>query len=147
MGTKIGLTFDCADPDTLARFWMLALRYVEKPPPPDFATWSDYYRSIGVPEDELEDGLDLIMDPDDIGPRVWFQKVPEGKTAKNRLHIDLNISGGRAVGPEVRKNQVDSEVSRLVDAGASILRVLDDPTVDHYAVVLADPEGNEFCVN
>ncbi len=147
MPGRMGITIDCADPDRQSRFWMLALGYVERPAPGDFATWSDYWRSIGVPEDELDDGIDQITDPNGVGPRVWFQKVPEEKSIKNRLHLDLTVSGGRSVPPETRQAQVDTEVARLVAAGATIFRVLDDPTIDHYAVVLQDPEGNEFCVN
>jgi predicted enzyme related to lactoylglutathione lyase len=66
---------------------------------------------------------------------------------KNRLHLDLTVSGGRATSRAARQEAVDAEVERLTAAGASVFQVLDEPTIDHYAVVLRDPEGNEFCVN
>jgi hypothetical protein len=147
MSARWNLTVDCADPDRMARFWMTALHYRAVPPPDGFDTWSDYWRSIGVPEEELGEGIDRIEDPDGQRPRIWFQVVPEGKTVKNRLHLDITVSGMRTVAPEVRQQQVDTEVARLVEAGATVLRYLNDPGIDHYAVVLQDPELNEFCVN
>jgi hypothetical protein len=88
---------DCADPEPLARFWAAALRYELEPPPAGFANWDAYWRDVGVPEDELGPGADCIVDPDGRGPRIWFQVVPERKAAKNRLHLDISVSGGRAV--------------------------------------------------
>jgi catechol 2,3-dioxygenase-like lactoylglutathione lyase family enzyme len=147
MATRIQVTFDCADPDRLARFWAEALGYKLADPPAGHASWDAFWRTVGVPEKDLGGGADRIVDPDGSGPRIWFQKVPEGKVVKNRLHLDLTVSSGREVALEVRKQQVDAEVDRLVAAGASRLRVLSEPGVDHYAVVMQDPEGNEFCVN
>lgn len=147
MATRIQVTIDCADADRLARFWALALRYVPQDPPAGFNTWRDYYRSVGVPEEELDDGIDRIADPDGVGPGLWFQQVPEPKTVKNRVHLDLDASGGRTVPLPVRKERVDAEVERLVAAGASVMYALDEDFQDHYAVVLQDPERNEFCVH
>jgi hypothetical protein len=65
---------------------------------------------------------------------------------KNRLHLDLKVSGGREVPLDTRRQRVTAEVARLVAAGATRLRVLERKGLDHYAVVLQDPEGNEFCV-
>src|SRR4051812_44942066 len=71
------LVIDCSESEPLARFWAEALHYVIAPPPPGFDSWDDFYRSIGVPDDELGIGADRIEDPNGEGPPVWFQVVPE----------------------------------------------------------------------
>jgi hypothetical protein len=142
------LTIDCAEPARLVRFWALALGYVPPDPPTGHATWRDWYLSVGVPESELgppeEDAIDRLVDPTGRGPAIWFQIVPERKERKNRLHLDLRVGGGRTVPVENRRARVDELVATLTAAGATITRITDDP--DHYAILLADPEGNEFCV-
>ncbi|MFJ4848510.1 VOC family protein [Streptomyces sp. NPDC088733] len=143
------LTVDCADPAAQVRFWAAALRYTPEEAPGGFPTWREYWLSIGVPEEELGDSdcCDSIVDPEGAGPRIWFQQVPEGKSVKNRLHLDVKVGGRREDVPlPVRKERVDAEGERLLAAGASRLRVLSTPDIDHYGVVLRDPEGNEFCV-
>ncbi|MEV5323098.1 VOC family protein [Nonomuraea sp. NPDC052634] len=143
------LVIDCANPERMARFWADALRYELEPPPDGFDTWRAYWRSIGVPEDELGegDGNDSIVDPEGRGPRIWFQQVPEGKVVKNRFHLDVLVGGKRDETPlETRRARVDAEVERLVKAGASVVRVHSQPGADHYAVAMLDPEGNEFDV-
>jgi hypothetical protein len=107
MAVRYQLVIDCADPDRLARFWAAALGYEFEPPPAGFATWGDYWREVGVPEDELEIGEDRIIDPAGNGPRIWFQVVPEIKTIKNRLHLDIHASGGRSVPLATRREQFD----------------------------------------
>lgn len=92
MGVSYQLVIDCASPERLALFWAEALRYVIAAPPPSFDSWDDFYRSIGVPEDELGQGVDRIEDPKGEGPSIWFQVVPEKKSIKNRIHIDVNAS-------------------------------------------------------
>jgi catechol 2,3-dioxygenase-like lactoylglutathione lyase family enzyme len=148
MATTLQVTIDCADPERLVRFWATALGYEVEAPPDGFPGWRAYWLHHGVPEDELGDGdcADSVVDPDGVGPRLWFQQVPEGKSGKNRLHLDLKVSGGRSVPLEIRRQRVDAEVDRLLAAGAGRQRVLFTEGVDHYAVVLRDPEGNEFCV-
>lgn len=95
------LTIDCADPQRLVPFWLEALRYVPDPPPGGHPTWRAYWEAIGVPEEELEEDAgelpESIVDPRGVGPRVWFQRVPEPKTVKNRVHLDLKVGGGREV--------------------------------------------------
>ena len=147
MATQIQVTIDCADPGRLARFWADALGYRLEEPPDGFASWQDYWVSRGLPPEEVEDGYDSIVDPDGVRPRIWFQPVPEPKVVKNRVHLDLGVSGGRQVPLATRRRRVDAEAERLVAAGATRLRVLSEEAVDHYAVVMADPEGNEFCRN
>ncbi|MEU0519408.1 VOC family protein [Streptosporangium sp. NPDC006007] len=146
MAARFQLTFDCADPDRQARFWAEALGYRLEDPPAGFDDWDAYWRSVGVPEEELGVGVDSIVDPDGTGPRIWFQKVSEGKAVKNRIHVDLHASGGRDFPLETRKERVDAEVARLVALGATRRRTLTEPGVDHYAVAMSDPEGNEFDV-
>ncbi|MDJ0342552.1 VOC family protein [Streptomyces sp. H10-C2] len=89
---------------------------------------------------------DSLVDPSGAGPRIRFQIVPEAKSVKNRIHFDLWVSGGRDVPLETRTAIVDAEAARLIAAGASQIRVLSQDGLDHYAIVLQDPEGNEFCV-
>lgn len=113
------LAFDCADPHALARFWCAVLDYEVK-------------------AEEQEEGFVAIGPPGDTGtgpvpPMLTFALVPEGKTVKNRVHVDVN--------PTDREQ--DEEVRRLLDLGA---RHIDVGQGDQSWVVLADPEGNEFCV-
>jgi hypothetical protein len=145
MATEWTLTFDCAHATAQAEFWRLALDYVAAPPPKGFGSWRDWLIHYNVPEDEWDD-VAAIKDPAGIGPRISFLKVPEGKTAKNRIHLDLQAGGGRSEPIEARWPRVLAKVDQLTAAGATVLRrdILDDGTPDH--VVLADPEGNEFCV-
>ena len=147
MAVRFQLVIDCADPELLARFWAAALGYELEPPPDGFASWDAYWRDVGVPEEELGGGEDRIVDPSREGPRIWFQVVPERKAIKNRWHIDIGASGGRAVPIEMRKQRVDAEAARLADLGARFVRVLEEEGLDHYAVAMKDPEGNEFDIN
>jgi hypothetical protein len=147
MPVSYQLVIDCASPEPLARFWAEALHYVLAPPPDGFDTWDDFYRSIGVPEEELGLGADSIEDPNGEGPRIWFQVVPEEKSVKNRLHIDVNASGGRGSPLDVRRDRVEAEVARLVSLGATRLRTNAEEGLDHYAVAMLDPEGNEFDIH
>jgi len=141
------LVIDCTDPEPLARFWASALGYVLEPPPDGFESWDAYRRDLGIPEEELGGGADCIVDPDGHGPRIWFQVVPDRKTIKNRLHVDIGASGGRLVPIETRRQRVDAEAARLAGLGARILGPLVSEGLDHYAVAMKDPEGNEFDIN
>ena len=73
--------------------------------------------------------------------------VPEKKTLKNRLHLDITVGGGRANPIETRRRLVDAEAQRLAALGATLVRVIGEDGVDHYAVAMRDPEGNEFDIN
>ncbi|MET7986558.1 MULTISPECIES: VOC family protein [unclassified Streptomyces] len=150
MEMTLQLTIDCADPRRQVAFWCEALGYVPEPPPGGHATWREYWAGMGVPDEELPEGAgdtpESIVDPEGRGPRVWFQKVPEPKATKNRIHFDLKVGGGRDVPLAVRTERVSTEVERLVEAGAVVLRIADKPDMGHYAVQLTDPEGNEFDV-
>ncbi len=95
MATFFQLTIDCHRPSTLVAFWQPLLGYEVPAPPQPYATWRDWYVSVGVPADEIEgDGTDRLVPPDDKGVAIWFQPVPEGKTIKNRLHLDLRVTLG-----------------------------------------------------
>ena len=102
----------------LADFWAFALDYVLEPPPHGFETWEDFGRSIGMPEEEFGDQA-AVIDPADEGPRIYFQRVPERKTVKNRVHLDIRVAG-REIGGEERKQLVSEKVEQLVQAGASV---------------------------
>lgn len=142
------ITIDCHDPGGQVAFWCLALGYRPSPPPEGFATWREWYLSVGVPAEELGDGdcADRVEDPEGKGPGIWFQPVPEPKTVKNRVHLDLRVTPGRAVPVDVRAPLVEAKAAELEAAGATRLRLL-DATEGHYGVVMQDPEGNEFCIH
>jgi len=138
------VTFDCADPDRLARFWAAALGYKIPGPPPGFATWEAFLESIGVPEDQRK-SRSAVEDPDGNGPRLFFQQVPEPKTVKNRVHLDLRIGGGPQTPLAERRALIDAAVERLVALGATVVGPVEE--YGQYCVVLRDPEGNEFCAD
>lgn len=112
-GPNIGLVLDCQDPTALAAFWTAALGYV----------------SFG------EAGAYVVLFPDGRpGPKLLLQQVPEPKTVKNRMHLDIDAV------------DIEAEATRLEALGA--LRVADDPIHEHGTdwILMTDPEGNEFCV-
>jgi len=140
MATTVQLTIDCADPQALARFWMTALHYVPEPPPSGHESWVSWLAAMGVPQSEWNDGAS-IGDPEGVGPKLYFQKVPEPKTVKNRLHMDLDIAV-ESDPIDVRVADVEAEVARLELAGARVLRRVSDH--GHFHVAMRDPEGNEL---
>ncbi|MFD8478574.1 VOC family protein [Kitasatospora sp. NPDC059673] len=143
MAHTVQMTIDCEDPASLAEFWALALDYVVQPPPPGFDSWEQLARRIGIPEDRW-DALAAVVDPAGVGPRVLFQKVPERKTLKNRAHLDIQVSAPEGHRSEAGQARLTDHVARLVDAGAKVVREVDEPA--GFCVVMQDPEGNEFCV-
>jgi hypothetical protein len=147
MAARFQLVINCTDPDLLARFWAAALKYELEPPPAGYATWDDWRRDIGLPEAFIGVGADSIIDPDGSGPRIWFQVVPDSKTVTNRLHLDIRASGERALPIATRRQQVDAEARRLSDLGATMVEASSEEGLDHYAVAMRDPEGNEFDIN
>ncbi|MBO0828861.1 MAG: VOC family protein [Streptosporangiales bacterium] len=143
MTTSVQITFDSPNPARTARFWAAVLGYVVQPPPPGFDSWPAALQSWGVPEDQW-DSASALVDPDGAGPRVFIQKVPEPKTAKNRVHLDVNVGGGHEVPFDERKATVTKEVDRLVGLGAT--RLYENDQTYGYCVVMQDPDGNEFCL-
>ena len=113
---------DCRHPASLARFWAGALEGYAVAPY-DEAELARL-REMGV--NDPEDDPTVLVEGG--SPRLWFQRVPERKIGKNRLHLDL------------RADDLDAEMDRLTALGAKLLATHDD------WVVLADPEGNEFCL-
>jgi hypothetical protein len=144
MATGVQVVFDCADPGGLARFWAEALGYKLDDPPKGYASWEDWLREQDIPEERWNDAS-AVVDPDGRGPRIYFQRVPEAKSVKNRVHLDLNVTDGWSAPMEERRRRVDAEVERLLGIGATRLRPVEELGV--YWVVMQDPEGNEFCVH
>jgi hypothetical protein len=144
VATSVQIVFDCADPDKLAGFWAEALRCKKQDPPEGFGSWEDFLRAEGIPESQW-DSASAIVDPDGTGPRIFFQQVPEKKSVKNRVHLDLNIGGGFGTPPDERRHWVDSEVDRIVRLGARKSRTVAEG--GGYFVNMFDPEGNEFDVH
>jgi hypothetical protein len=144
MTTRWSLTVDCAGPARLAAFWALALGYTERPAPAAFGSWEEWFAHHDVPEEEWDDGA-YLSDPEGTGPAMSFIKVPEPKVAKNRLHLDVQAGGGRDTPWEVRWPRVTEAVERLPAAGATVVGEYElGGRPDH--VLMADPEGNEFCL-
>ena len=112
MAAKLGLVLDCADPQRLAAFWSEAIGYT----------------TLGSAGSYV-----MLVDESGQRPKLLLQGVPEAKTAKNRMHFDIETP------------DVDAEVARLEQLGASRA---EDARVEHGTrwVVMSDPEGNEFCV-
>jgi len=143
MSRDFQVTFDANDPARLAEFWSEALGYIIQPPPDGYESWDDWATAMGIPAENWNDARALV-DPDGDRPRIFFQRVPEGKTAKNRVHLDVNVGGGPGSSPDERKARVDEAVNNLVAVGATIVGPVEQR--GEYWVVLGDPEGNEFCV-
>jgi hypothetical protein len=144
MAVTLQVTFDAADPPALAAFWGEAIGYVEQDPPEGYDSWEAWAEASGIPREQWGD-FDARVDPDGVGPRLYFQRVPEPKTAKNRVHLDLDVGGGRGTPIEVSRRRVAEAVERAVAAGATKVREVDER--DEHWVVLQDPEGNEFCLH
>ncbi len=139
MAIPVQITLDAHDPLRLAEFWAVALDYVVQPPPPGFDSWDVFADSIGLPA-EQRGRLAAVVDPAGAGPRVLFQRVPEPKEAKNRVHLDVHVSHGASD----QRASARAHAERLVAAGATVQREVDEPT--GWCLVLQDPEGNEFCL-
>jgi glyoxalase superfamily protein len=143
MAVGVQVVIDCADPARLAGFWAAVLGYTVQEPPPGFASWAEFLTAQGLPESEFN-SANAIVDRDGRGPRVYFQRVPEPKTVKNRVHLDVNVGGGRETPIEVRKERAHAESRRLQELGATQLRINDDWR--GFSIVMQDLEGNEFCL-
>ena len=141
MARSIQVVFDSNDPATLADFWAIALGYIIQPPPEGFDSWDDWATAMEIPEENWNDARALV-DPDGLGPRMFFQKVPEGKTAKNRVHLDVSVAGEGT--PDERRTAIQNEAQRLEGAGASIVGPVEQRS--EFWIVMLDPGGNEFCI-
>ncbi|MCD6639446.1 MAG: VOC family protein [Nocardioides sp.] len=139
---QVQVTFDCADPERVALFWCEALGYVVPPPPPGFDSWAAFDQSL--PE-EHQGSAYACVDPEGVGPRLFFQRVPEGKTVKNRVHLDVRVGTG-LVGEE-RVAALEAEAARLEQHGAKTVHLLRADGVNESCLVMQDVEGNEFCLD
>ncbi|MDH5371690.1 MAG: VOC family protein [Acidimicrobiia bacterium] len=137
------VTIDANNVNALVDFWALALGYVTQPPPPGFSSWPAWAAAEGIPEDQW-DSRGALVDPRGTGPRLFFQRVPEEKIAKNRFHLDINAGGGADVERSERQRRVDEHVKQLVRAGGAVVREFNQE--GERWIVMQDPEGNEFCV-
>ena len=136
------VTFDCADPERVARFWCDVLGYVVPPPPEGFESWDDFDRSLPA---EHQGSAFACVDPHGVGPRMFFQRVPEGKVVKNRLHLDVRVGTGM-VGEE-RLAALEAECARLLPLGATRVRLMLADDFNESCLVMQDVEGNEFCLD
>ena len=139
---QVQVTFDCADPERVGRFWCEVLGYVVPAPPPGFDSWSAFEQTL--PEDQHGRAF-ACQDPDGVGPRLYFQRVPEGKVAKNRVHLDVRAAPG--LRGDERLRALEAECARLVALGATRYRLVPADDVDEACIVMQDVEGNEFCLD
>lgn len=144
MALEVQVTLDCADPAALAEFWALALGYVVQPPPPPYVSWDEALDAWGVPPDK-RNSRSAVVDPDGKGPRIFFQQVPEGKVVKNRVHLDLRAAPG--LEGDARMDALEQLCTRLVAAGGTRLHRIEGDAMDAGIIVMADPEGNELCLD
>ena len=153
MSRHVQITFDARDPRALSSFWRDVLGYVHPGPPgvtlddgdDPLAAWDDSLQRMGVPASQWN-SRSAIEDPQGHGPRVFFQQVPEDKVAKNRVHLDVRAAP--ALTGEDRMAALESECERLVALGATRLRRYEPaPPMSAGHIVMADPEGNEFCLD
>jgi hypothetical protein len=142
MSAAIQVTFDAADPAALAAFWVQVLGYIAEPPPEGWGSWEDWAREQGIPEERWNDAS-AIVDPDGAGARIFFQRVPEGKSAKNRVHLDVRSAPG--LDGDARWARLREEADRLVAAGGTKLYELEER--GQFWITMQDPEGNEFCLD
>jgi len=140
MATTLQVTFDCDDPHAMARFWSSAIGYQKE----DHAELvANLLASAAISADATVDvdggrqfaEVSACRDPEGKGPRLYFQKVPEGKMAKNRVHLDLHVGA----------DHYEVEAARLEAQGARKLWFSDDRGGACWT--MADIEGNEFCVD
>ncbi|MFI9382595.1 VOC family protein [Kutzneria sp. NPDC052558] len=133
---QVQIAFDCADPARVARFWCEVLGYVIP------ANWDEYEKTL--PPERQGAGA-VCSDPTGVGPRLYFQRVPEGKVAKNRVHLDVRVATG-LVGQE-RLDRLEAEAARLVALGATRGRLLLADEYNESCQNMQDIEGNEFCLD
>ncbi len=133
MRGQVQVSFDAEHPERLMRFWCEVLGYELEPLHPAARAGLE---AMGIVPDTSGRMFAAAVDPDGRGPRLLAQQVPEGKTAKNRVLLDVHLGGG--------PDEVAAEVERLVALGATHHETRTEHG-SHWAV-LTDVEGNEFCV-
>jgi catechol 2,3-dioxygenase-like lactoylglutathione lyase family enzyme len=129
----------------LAAFWAEALGYHLQDPPEGFESWEQALEAMGVPPESRNDAS-AVLDPDGSRPRLFFQRVPERKQVKNRVHLDVRAAPG--LEGDARMAALEAEAERLVSLGATRLQRYEPaPPLGAGHIVMADPEGNEFCLD
>lgn len=145
MAREVQITIDCADPAGLASFWAEVLGYKIQDPPDGFESWDQALEALGVPTENRND-YSAVVDPESSGPRLFFQRVPEGKQVKNRVHLD--VRGAPGLDGDARMDALEAEAERLVALGATRLKRYDpEPPLAGGHIVMLDPEDNEFCLD
>jgi catechol 2,3-dioxygenase-like lactoylglutathione lyase family enzyme len=139
----VQVTFDCADPRSLSLFWCDVLGYELPPPPPGFESWDAFAATLPPEKSNM---ASAAVDPDGVGPRLFFQQVPEEKVVKNRLHLDVRAAPG--LQGDERMAALEAECDRLVALGATRQQRFEPaPPMSGGHIVMQDPEGNEFCLD
>ncbi|MBK9698017.1 MAG: VOC family protein [Propionibacteriaceae bacterium] len=146
MTKDVQITVDCADPAGLAVFWAEALGYRVQPPPPGFDSWDAALEAFGVPREQWN-SRSAILPIEGPRPRIFFQRVPEGKIVKNRLHLDVRAAPG--LEGDDRMAALETEATRLEALGATrAYRIEPDAArMESGFITMRDPEGNEFCLD
>jgi Glyoxalase-like domain len=144
MARAFQVTMDCTDPATVGEFWAEVLGYVVDPPPEGFNSWAEALKAFGVPEERWSSAY-AIVDPAGAGSRMFFQRVPEGKQVKNRVHLDVRISD-RGRPAEENEAAILAEAERLEAIGARRQDWVEDEDFRSRWLVMHDVEGNEFCL-
>lgn len=152
MSRTVQITFDAHDPRTLSLFWRDVLGYVHPGPPgvelPEgadpLAAWDDFLEQSGTPL-EQRNSASALEDPDGVGPRIFFQRVPEDKVAKNRVHLDVRTASD--LRGDERMAALETECERLLALGATRLARHEPGPIELGFIVMTDPEGNEFCLD
>ncbi len=142
MAKTFSITIDAANPKALSEFWAAALGYAIQAPPAPFNSWPEALKAWGVPESEWN-SASAVVDPEGVGPRLFFQRVPEAKTVKNRVHLDVHSGAG--LPGEKDPDILRRVASELIGLGALQVEEIDSGPIGHW-IVMVDPEGNEFCV-
>lgn len=137
MARSFQVTVDCLDVATQAAFWSAALHYETLAAPSGYRSWAAFFESKGLPVPD-DGSFAVLIDPDGQGPQLYLQRVSEAKSAKNRMHLDLQVAA----------DERSAEVERLCGLGATAgdRHTMDPTDPDAYWVVMQDPEGNEFCI-
>ncbi|WP_064445839.1 VOC family protein [Micromonospora sp. NBRC 110037] len=145
MARDVQITIDCADPAKLAAFWAEVLGYRVQGPPEGFDSWEQALTAMGVPPERHNDAS-AVVDPEGAGPRLFFQRVPESKRVKNRVHLDVRAAPGLT--GEARTAALEAAADLLVPLGATrVGRFEPAPPLEAGHVLMTDPEGNEFCLD
>lgn len=135
------VTFHAADPIGLSRFWSAAMGY------PPFTGWpadeETALRDAGFTDEDLAERAEA-WDGDPAHQRLYFSRYRHERRQRNRMHIDITPFEER----RATRAELQAEADRLVALGASVEKVLDEPwgPFEEFAIMMRDPEGNEFCL-